>query len=56
MFDFTTNLIIYYMYIFIAKLPKYFIIFNYEIFYKILITELGMRLVLNVFFLTAFNY
>ena len=23
------------MYIFIAKLPKYFIIFNYEIFYKI---------------------
>ena len=30
-----TNLIIYYMYIFIARLLKYFFIFNYEIFYKI---------------------
>ena len=35
MFDFMTNLIIYYMYILIAKLLKYFFIFNYEIFYKI---------------------
>ena len=35
MFDFMTNLIIYYMYILIAKLLKYFFFFNYEIFYKI---------------------